>query len=243
MWYNNNMNLWATIKGLFGNAGGIRDNADVERDGNGGGIHTFPARREHAISDIRRVRMLVEAQASESGGTADSCARDSIRELRSEYGELISKRTGESSVYWNAAENAYYKVKNPVAKAPLKKTSESDWMYEHVVHNILFPDTAYEFLGAFREAGEIRFVLKQRGISSETFPTDEEVAEWLKRELGLEPEDRYWFGNDLLAVTDVGAKGDNVLKGDDGRLYFIDPLIRLKRPALEVIEGLVGPVE
>ena len=85
--------------------------------------------------------------------------------------------------------------------------------------------------------------MKQRGISSETFPTDEEVAEWLKRELGLEPEDRYWFGNDLLAITDVGAKGDNVLKGDDGRLYFIDPLIRLKRPALEVIEGLVGPVE
>lgn len=209
MCYNNGMNLWATVRGLFGNAGRIRDNADVERKGNGGGVYTFPTRRERAISDIRRVRMLVEAQAFESGGTADSCARDPVRELKSEYGELISKRTGESAVYWNAVENAYYKVKDPVAKAPLKKTSESDWMYEHVIHNILFPDTAYEFVGAFREMGEIR----------------------------------YWFGNDLLAITDVGAKGDNVLKGDDGRLYFIDPLIRLNRPALEVIEGLVGPVE
>ena len=38
VWYNNIMNLWATVKGLFRNAGGIRDNADVEREGNGGGF-------------------------------------------------------------------------------------------------------------------------------------------------------------------------------------------------------------
>lgn len=243
VWYNDGMNLWATIRGLFGNAGGIRDNADVEREGNGSGIHTFPARRERALSDIRCVRMLAEAQTSEPGGTSDRGSCNPVRELNPKYGELVSKRTGESAVYWNAAENAYYKVKDPAAKAPLKRTSESDWMYEHVIHNILFPDTAYEFVGVIREMGGVRFVLKQKGISSETFPTDEEVAEYLNRELGLKPEDRYWFGNELLSATDVGAKGDNVLKGDDGRLYFIDPLIRLKRPALEVIEGLIGPVK
>ena len=41
-------------------------------------------------------------------------------------------------------------------------------------------------------------------------------------------------------MTDVGAHGDNVLLGDDGKVYFIDPLIRLKRPANEVIEYLTG---
>ena len=157
--------------------------------------------------------------------------------------ELVSKRTGESTVYWLAGENAYYKVKNPAAKAPLKHTVAEDWIYEHVIHNILFPATAYELVGVARELGELRLVLKQSAVSSETFPSDEEVLKFLSHDLGLIPEDRYWFGNDVLSVTDVGARGDNVLKGDDGSLLFIDPLIRLKRSARDVIEALVGPVD
>ncbi len=43
-----------------------------------------------------------------------------------------------------------------------------------------------------------------------------------------------------MSVTDIGEHGDNVLLGDDGRTYFIDPLIRLNRPAEEVIEFLTG---
>ena len=58
--------------------------------------------------------------------------------------------------------------------------------------------------------------------------------------LGLKPEDRYFFGNDLLAVTDVSAQSDNVLLDDAGQLRFIDPLIRLKNPALDVIKELIG---
>lgn len=130
-------------------------------------------------------------------------------------------------------------MKNPAAKAPLKHTVESDWVYEYVIHNILFPETAYELVALGKELGEMRIVLKQKCVSSEAFPTDEEVAKFMLEEHGLVPEDRYWFGNELLAITDVGAKGDNVLKGDDGRLFFIDPLIRLKKPALEVISKLV----
>lgn len=42
------------------------------------------------------------------------------------------------------------------------------------------------------------------------------------------------------ANADVGSHSDNVLLGDDNRLYFIDPLIRLKKPAPEVIEHLTG---
>ena len=33
------------------------------------------------------------------------------------------------------------------------------------------------------------------------------------------------FGNDLVFVTDVGQDSDNVLRGLDGVLYFIDPII------------------
>ena len=51
---------------------------------------------------------------------------------------------------------------------------------------------------------------------------------------------RYFFGDGVVSVTDVGAHGDNVLLGDDGKVYFIDPLIRLGRTAEEVIEWLTG---
>ena len=232
------MSLIAIVKGFFRNAFGIRNNANVERRDDGCGVHPFPSRRERALSDIRRVRMLVQAAEAESGGVANRGTSDSLRQLIPRLGELVSKQTGESSVYWNAAENAYYKVKSPSAKAYLKHTTEADWPYEHVIHNILFPNTAYELIAVARELGELRVVLKQNCVSSETFPTDEEVAEFLKREHGLVPEDRYWFGNELLAITDVGAKGDNVLKDDNGNLFFIDPLIRLKYSALDVIERL-----
>lgn len=39
-----------------------------------------------------------------------------------------------------------------------------------------------------------------------------------------------------MSVTDV--EGDNVLLGDNGELYFIDPIIRFKQPAKTIIEAL-----
>ena len=154
-------------------------------------------------------------------------------------GELISKRTGESEVYFNAAEHTYYKVKWPSAKSHIKQTAPQDWFYEHIIHNILFPDTAYEFIGITEEVGELKIILRQREVLSETFPSDAQIAAHLAT-LGLKPEDRYFFGNSLLAVTDVGASSDNVLLDDAGNLRFIDPLIRLKKPAREVIAKLTG---
>ena len=237
------MFLWNIIKGRFFNAKRIRDDANDERRNDRRGVHSFSSCREHALSDIRRARMLLEAETNESGGNTDCGSRNTIRKLIPSLGELISKRTGESEVYWNAPENAYYKVKNPAAKAALKRSSPEDWIYEHIIHNILFPETSYELISIARDMGELRFVLKQKNVSSESFPTDDEVEYYLMNQLGLSPEDRYWYGNDILAVTDVGAHEDNVLKGDDGKLFFIDPLICIKKPAVDVIEWLVGNID
>ena len=44
----------------------------------------------------------------------------------------------------------------------------------------------------------------------------------------------------IVSVTDVGEHGDNVLLGDDGIVYFIDPLIRLHHSAAETIRLLTG---
>ena len=225
----------------------------------GRGLHPFTSRRERALSDLSRIRVLAEAFESQPGGTPNSSPRDSLRKVveiakahglyitvpspssatGAVTGEMVSKRTGESEVYFNAAEHAYYKVKWPSAKAHIKQTSPRDWLYEHIIHNILFPDTAYEFIGITEEVGELKLLLRQQEVPSESYPTDAQIAKHLAT-LGLKPEDRYFFGNDLLAVTDVSASSDNVLLDDAGKLRFIDPLIRLKKPSLKVIDSLIG---
>lgn len=51
--------------------------------------------------------------------------------------------------------------------------------------------------------------------------------------MGLQPEDHYYFGNEYLSITDVSADSDNVLKDERGELFFIDPIIKLKKPAFQ----------
>lgn len=253
--------LWSLCCSSRGNlvsyphAQGIRNNA---HDGPGPhdprGLHPFSSARERALSDCRRIRMLAQALAPQPGRDTDCSPQSAIQKLiaaaksagcfidkmsRDALGELISKRTGESSVYFNAAESAYYKIKHPIAKAAIKCTSPQDWPFEHIIHNILFPDTTYEFLGVAEDCGEACFILKQAEVSTECFPTEDQVVAHLAS-LGLLPEEHYFFGNEVLSVTDVSAHGDNVLLGENNKLYFIDPLIQLKRPAIEVIDWLVG---
>lgn len=62
---------------------------------------------------------------------------------------------------------------------------------------------------------------------------------YLQNGLGLMKENRYYYGNEWLAVTDVSNEGDNVL-ADEDNLYFIDPIILLKRPAIEVLTHYYG---
>ena len=68
------------------------------------------------------------------------------------------------------------------------------------------------------------------------------IDNYLIEGLGLTIENRYFYGNDYVAVTDVSADGDNVLT-DGKNLYFIDPIIKLKRPAIEVLEYYYGQLK
>ena len=190
---------------------------------------------EHGEGDsLRLASERLIAAAKETGDyIAPSCI--------SEFGELKRKQSGESAVYFDAKAGVFTKVKNPAAKRVLKRTSPSDWLYEHIIHNILFPESRYEFKGVTEELREVRLVLVQKGVSAVKRATDKQVESIMGR-MGLTLEDRYFFGNEVLAVTDVGERGDNVLMADDGTIFFIDPLIRLKQPAKEVIAFLVGDI-
>lgn len=256
------MHLFGRVVNAFfwrhANATGTSSNANVGREADNRLVHIFPATREQAMADLRRIGMLEAALAAEPLRASEHGEGASLREAHARliraakasgdfipadrlafYGERKRRPSSESEVYFDPERNLYAKVKDPAAKAYIKRTTPDDWPYEHIIHNIFFPASRYEFQGVSERLGEARIVLTQRAIDAETRASDSLVAATLA-EKGFFLEDRFFFGNDLVAVTDVGQGGDNALVADDGSIAFIDPLIRLKRPAREILRVLLG---
>ena len=161
---------------------------------------------------------------------------------KSDWNKFGNRRripTGESIVYLSKDGSTYTKLKSPFAKAPMKHILPEDIIYEHLIHNILFPDTRYHFIGISEDSKSIRIVLQQKNISCMfRVPSQKMIDDYLINQLGLTKENRYFYGNEYLAITDVSNVSDNVLCDEDGKLYFIDPIIRLKKSGREVWEYL-----
>ena len=152
------------------------------------------------------------------------------------YGDRKRLPSGESIVYLSEDEKNVIKLRNPFAKSVIKHLNAQDAIYEHLAHNMLFPNTRYRFMGITQDASGVRFVLTQKYFADiYEIPMQNEIDCYLIEGLGLMSEDRYYYGNEYLAVTDVSSDGDNVLK-DGEKLYFIDPIIRFKKPATEVLD-------
>ena len=132
-----------------------------------------------------------------------------------EYGDRKRLPSGESIVYLSNDGSTITKIRDPFSKASIKSLHAQDVIYEHLIHNILFPLTRYNFIG----------------ISE---PSQKEIDDYLIYGLGLRLENKYFYANDYVAITDVSANGDNVLN-DNGKLYFIDPIIKFKKPAVETL--------
>lgn len=159
------------------------------------------------------------------------------------FGDRRMIPTGESVVFLSADGKTFTKMKSPFAKAPMKHTLPEDIIYEHLIHNMLFPSTRYHFIGISEDIKGIRIVLQQKNISDMyQVPSQEAIDNYLIRELKLLKEDRYFYGNEYYAVTDVSNTSDNVLCDEQGRLFFIDPIIKLKKPAIEVWKYLYDTI-
>lgn len=214
-------------------------------------IHSFSSIRERAVSDIGGIRVLAAACADERSRDTGQMPSDPVRresraliaaarragcfvEADSIPGTRYTIRTGESEVRLVQKEQVYYKIKDPFAKSHLKKHPVEFGLFEHIVHNILFPDCRLDFLGIAEDVREARIVYRQKAVRSDMRPTDKQIAECLS-EIGLQPEGRYSFGNNVLFVTDVGQDGDNVLLDDERRLRFIDPIIGFKQSLLNLL--------
>lgn len=171
-----------------------------------------------------------DAQKSFSKCLIDSAKANGMylsREDCSSLGNLKLAPSGESRIYENASQGVVYKVRDPFAKLHLKSQNLNHILYEHVFHNILFPDTRYSFVGISEEFDNVRIVFSQQFFFETDTPTQEQIDTHLAS-LGLLPENRYYYGNEQVAVTDVNATGDNVLLASDGKLLFIDPIIKVK---------------
>lgn len=207
---------------------------------------------EQAISDFGCVRMLAAACADERSRDIGTLPTDPIRresralicaakktgcfvDVKDVPGTRYTIRTGESEVRLVQKDGIYYKIKNPFAKLHLKRHCEAYVLFEHIIHNILFPDCRLEFVGVAEDYHEARIVFRQKAVRSELRPDDAHIVEVLGQ-MGLRQEGRYGFGNDLVLVTDVGQDGDNVLLDDDGKIRFIDPIVSFKPPLLKHLE-------
>ena len=209
---------------------------------------------EQALSDIRSVRMLARASADERSRDSGTLSEDSVRresraliaaarhagcllEASSVPGSRYTIRSGESEVRLVQKDQLYYKIKNPFAKLHLKKHPAEYVLFEHIVHNVMFPDCRLDFLGVVEDLHDARIVYRQHAVRSEIRPDDGQISVSLS-ELGLKPENRYSFGNEYVFVTDVGQDGDNVLVDDDGFLRFIDPIIGFKLPLQKYLANI-----
>lgn len=226
------------------NSEGVRHDVSEERQGGGGRGYTGSTEERLApelhgdyergtYAEQQAYGLRVIERAKEQGLYIDPATLDG-------YGERRTQGTGESIVYIDEANNRVVKVKDPFAKAPMKGNATDDALYEHLVHNLLFPESEYRLLGITEVNGEMRLVLEQDYVEGARKAAKEDVERYLTEELGLQKEGKYWYGNDWLSVTDVDAKSDNVIVDSEGRLHFIDPIIKLKASAKEVLKAMGG---
>ena len=100
-----------------------------------------------------------------------------------------------------------------------------DSFFERIsAHNALFPDCAYDCVGfAYNQNNKFCAVLRQPFIHAEREATDEEITRELTK-LGFTPQlAGEYFSNGQYDIFD--ALPNNVLRGSDGNLYFIDTII------------------
>ena len=131
-----------------------------------------------------------------------------------------SDRGSENEVYASLDSKHVYKLND-------FRYSDDNLMpfFERIaIHNQLFPDCEYILIGfAENRDGKTCAVLRQPFILSQCEATQQEINEEMER-LGFHKEqDDGYFTNSDYDIFD--AVPNNVLKGDDGHLYFIDTII------------------
>lgn len=107
------------------------------------------------------------------------------------FGDRKRLPSGESIVYLSDDGEAITKIRNPFAKATIKNLHAQDVIYEHLIHNILFPTTKYKFVGISEDVDGVRIILQQKYLSKKfSTSSQKDIDNYLLKGLGLRIEDR-----------------------------------------------------
>jgi len=134
----------------------------------------------------------------------------------------------ESSVYINPEKGTVTKVNSLT-----KNFTYSEFLDRINLHNQLFPDVAYQLTGFTKRDGVLMPILEQPLIKGEPV-TQKELKEDLNR-MGFfqESDGSNIFYNDELGVRLSDLHGKNVIKDEDGKIRYIDPVVDRKNPLLD----------
>lgn len=127
----------------------------------------------------------------------------------------------EHDVYHNEKEGTTIKVNN----VAYKKMDE--YLQQLIIHNKLFPETAYELLGFHKTSDWVYPVLKQKYIHANGDYDNVKVFNALK-DIGFRPLEYDIYVNTNLGIAIEDLNKWNV-KFRDGVPFFIDPLITINK--------------
>lgn len=123
--------------------------------------------------------------------------------LEADGGKFSNESGSESLVYWNNG----FAVK--AIDASHYTDSPQSLLDKIILHNSIFPETAYEVIGFGRDrGGTFRVIAKQRIIKGEK-PTVEDIQK-LAKKLGLTKKGGWYYTKDGKRITDLSPK--NVIK-------------------------------
>jgi hypothetical protein len=179
-----------------------------------------PGSDVHA-QEVARQEVLLEQYARADGSWVEDYPKD-VR------GRSFMDSGQEAEVFLDKGGKTVTKY---IAFNAVDDITPLDFIDRLALHNTLFPDTRYELTGFSRNGlGHFVFQVQQRRITEGEPVTREEVEEYLKDKLDLEPRDsgKKLYSNRFYILDDVHLK--NVIKGPDGTLFFIDPIPKLNTP-------------
>jgi len=149
------------------------------------------------------------------------------KDLAVKYG--LGEYHFESIIFYEG--DKVIKVKNPFAQCRVTLNPINEAIYQHIIHNIYFPETNYRLVGLTEINGTLRVVLEQDKVEKKRNCTEEEIGAYIRGK-GFEI-DKWIYENDELKVVD--SYPSNAIVGTDDRLYVIDPMFQMKMKAVDII--------
>ena len=106
-------------------------------------------------------------------------------------------------------------------------SSWKEYLYNLLLHNYFFPDTAYDLIG-FTKENDVLYVVVQQNYVSITSPTDlSEVKEFMKSNGFVNNRNNDYINSELGIILE-DLHDENVLT-QNGILYFIDTVFYLTK--------------